>query len=530
MAEASVFDRGLQQGYARGEEPHLRSQAREDQEFQLKISDLVDQRKTLQQRLPTLTGADGKATPEYDKAMNDLQENAKAIREMYHPDKNPGAIAKFGHYLTDAIHSRTPQERVQRRDQRVGEKILKNEAVDKDAANRIALSAPPTVEQEAANESRARQAKLEEAVKNWKSVNKDATPEEERDFRQRISESAILGMKPSASEDRGNWELVTGKKDGKPFSYYHDKVHNKNTTATGMELAPSELENFERDEKPVKLPKKTANDILIESYIASLHSDAKTFEDLSPEQQANFPKWKNALAQRSSTRQSTVADRDGNVHVIDLTSTSGPIEVFHSGSDQNHPQSGGGNAPKSDTPKNGSSHFKDGPQLKHDIMLNFKKSTPDYNDAKKKYNDSERIALLADKWVQHPSSEADANFVLELIRSEAGRVNQNEINQMFQAGGIEEMPERWAAKAGHGELAPALRSQLVSFIHDTRDVAKQVLQEMDTPQNGGGQQPNPGGRPPKATHKINWPKGTPDWYWADKDGNNLGKITNASPN
>jgi len=62
-------------------------------------------------------------------------------------------------------------------------------------------------------------------------------------------------------------------------------------------------------------------------------------------------------------------------------------------------------------------------------------------------------------------SEADTQFILTLIRSEAGRVNQQEIASMFNAGGIAEAPERWVAKIGHGQLSPNLRKQAVDFTH-----------------------------------------------------------------
>jgi hypothetical protein len=99
-----------------------------------------------------------------------------------------------------------------------------------------------------------------------------------------------------------------------------------------------------------------------------------------------------------------------------------------------------------------------------DRIIGTKGSGP-LNKARSAYSDAVKIAALADDAVARPSSEKDALFVLGLIRSEAGRVNQQEIAQLFTAGGLAEAPERWASKIGHGELSPALRKQLQDFTH-----------------------------------------------------------------
>lgn len=92
----SIFDLKYLAG---GLEKEERKRALSDEELQGKISGLIDKRKYLvETKIPALKG-----TPDYEPAMKELQGVETGLREMYHPDVNPGAIAKFGHLLTDHL-------------------------------------------------------------------------------------------------------------------------------------------------------------------------------------------------------------------------------------------------------------------------------------------------------------------------------------------------------------------------------------------------------------------------------------------
>jgi hypothetical protein len=121
-----------------------------------------------------------------------------------------------------------------------------------------------------------------------------------------------------------------------------------------------------------------------------------------------------------------------------------------------------------------------------DRILGTKGSGP-LNKARSAYSDAVKISNLADQLVADAEkahkegrsvSEQDALFVLSLIRSEAGRVNQQEIAQLFNAGGIAEAPERWAAKVGHGELSTNLRKQLQDFTHKQAKAAYDAVEAL----------------------------------------------------
>ena len=253
-------------------------------------------------------------------------------------------------------------------------------------------------------------------------------------------------------------------------------------TRTGEEVPQEVLAQWTEDAKPTKM---TANDRLWDAYAATLH---KTTDQLTMQDKPGFELWLNGLKMRSTNRQAIIYDRDGNGYIIDLTSTSGPVEVGFIPKGGTAPSaSSGAGAPPSATPGAGRapstpSHpgGTGGVGLPH-LIHNFKKSTPDYTKAKNTYEDANRVSVFADQWIQHPSSEADKNFVLALIRSEAGRVNQQEIQMMMGAGGAGMYIPRALANLTTGELPPELRKQLVDFVHLQRDAAKQVLDEMNAP-------------------------------------------------
>ena len=96
-----------------------------DEEHGRKINDLIDRHSALISKIPTLKG-----TPDYEPALKSLQEVETGLRELYHPANNPGAIAKFGHLLTDHLGIKrtdpTLGTKVSLSDYREGKKYDKN--------------------------------------------------------------------------------------------------------------------------------------------------------------------------------------------------------------------------------------------------------------------------------------------------------------------------------------------------------------------------------------------------------------------
>jgi len=122
-----------------------------DEQHQATITDLIGKRKSLIEKIPTLKG-----TPDYEPALKSLQEVETGLRELYHPANNPGAIAKFGHLLTDHLGIKrtdpTLGTKVSLSDYREGKKYDKNQAAlagDLAKAQQDIAAGPLTPEQQA---------------------------------------------------------------------------------------------------------------------------------------------------------------------------------------------------------------------------------------------------------------------------------------------------------------------------------------------------------------------------------------------
>ena len=122
-------------------------QARSDQEFQGKAAQYAGQLSDLRNKLAL--APEGSA--QYNETMNALQGTVQQLRELYHPDKNPGAIAKFGHLLTDALHITNPQQRIQ------ADAAKKTAAIagDEREAQQIAATRPQSPDEIAAQQTKA---------------------------------------------------------------------------------------------------------------------------------------------------------------------------------------------------------------------------------------------------------------------------------------------------------------------------------------------------------------------------------------
>ena len=66
---------GWNLGSSRAQEQRAHKQALSDQELEGKITELVDNRKAIQAKLPTLMDDKGQPTPEYQQAIQALTEN-----------------------------------------------------------------------------------------------------------------------------------------------------------------------------------------------------------------------------------------------------------------------------------------------------------------------------------------------------------------------------------------------------------------------------------------------------------------------
>lgn len=107
---ASGFDALAQAGVQNAQLQAQYKMADKEQEHQQKINDLIAQRQALVEKIPSLK----KGSPKHEEANTALQGVISGIQDAYHPQKNPGAIEKFGHILTDHLKITNPADRAQK--------------------------------------------------------------------------------------------------------------------------------------------------------------------------------------------------------------------------------------------------------------------------------------------------------------------------------------------------------------------------------------------------------------------------------
>ncbi|HUN85751.1 MAG TPA: hypothetical protein VMU48_15325 [Terracidiphilus sp.] len=136
MASSEAWSQGwsLGQGIARERAAH--KQALSDEEFQLAAGRLADELASNRQILSTI---DPQKNPQqYAAKVTDLQRNLQDLRELYHPDRHPSAISRFGFLITDKLGLTNPQKRIQR----VAANRAANIAGDERAAQGLAAATP----------------------------------------------------------------------------------------------------------------------------------------------------------------------------------------------------------------------------------------------------------------------------------------------------------------------------------------------------------------------------------------------------
>jgi hypothetical protein len=462
----SSFAIGLQSGEQQSAQKQAHKQALSDQELEGKINELVDNRKAIQAKLPTLLDDKGQPTPEYQQAMDALTQNAQALRTIYHPNQNPSAVQKFGHVLTDALHITTPQQRQAQQ----ASKQATAASGDRQVAQGLAAAAPPSPAQTAAQQTQAEiaaQNAKNDALLAWAKNN--GAPQEVID--------QMVAHAGGAPSSKGT------KAVGQPYQDANDqKWYQRYLNADGTDS---------RAEIPGYTPKASGGGPIRawtrdkKGKIISVLLDRTTNKPVPGSENYDIlpPPY---LTQRISTGVFHWTDQDNQVHETPESHTSGPVLPGASaqpasngaanpyvgtshppgpdGQVQGPPEASASPTTSKTTPAaSGKNTSPSATGKSGDKILGTKGSAP-LNKARSEYSEAQGISTLAhDVLVNNPNSEKDYQFVLTLIRSDAGRVALPEIEKVFGAGGLKEGPERWVANAFRGELGPTLRKQLIEF-------------------------------------------------------------------
>jgi len=583
------FDLLAQQGIANAGRKSAERQSLKEQEFLQQNNDLLSQRDALQQKLGTLKDATGKPLPGYDETLSALQQNVQAIREHWHPEKNPGMIQKFGHILTHALGITKPQGTetmavpnpqglkepgnlpiwnrpvVQNDD---GSHSSEYSTSFQDPKTGFEVLIPTVVNgkfmtpdgKKPKEGSPEEKAMFQEAWKHYletgENLGKFATPQDADAYAQVLHNrghvSKTIAKKEAQTEQQkaANKKTAEGLAAATPLSPAQTSAQQTQAELAAKQavmdwtidwakknnISGPDLDQLQRHlvgltvSKLVPLGKvyKSTADGKYYQPMRDPDTNEITDQPMPPDYQppttgAPIRAWardasgkiysmlldRNTnkpiegsvnydilpppyLTTKISTGMYHWVDEDNQIHETPESRTTQPVlPPMGGGAGARQPApsgaqpsagaaaSGGSTPATPKTPTRAKPVVPDKAQIK-DRILGYKGSAP-LNHARQMLSDSVRISSLADKLQKKAEtspddmSEADAQFVLSLIRSEAGRVNQQEIAQLFNAGGIAEMPERWAAKAGHGQLSENLRNQLVEFTHNTKEAAQDAV-------------------------------------------------------
>jgi len=526
MASDSAWSQGWQTGASLAAGERARKQALIDEERQLKVSDWYGKATALAKTIPSLSG-DAKTKAMSD--LTDIEDNIKqtyhpdknpgALQKDWH--LLAGLIRKSHNLpppvLSTTSQAGTPETTLIMPDQEI---TLPGRTTSVTLAPGAGTAAqqPTTVSPDVVSRWTS-QATLP-ATSSYKTVapNQGAmTPQQlrgqvRRDEARKMAEVDVeaAGLTPAQEqvqkqdidEQSRAWQIDWAKRHGisgealdeftqhlagvptiksklkpltgtKPYKgsdgRYYQSVQDQETGEITAQAMPENYVPPPPSAGPVRAWKRDAN-----GKIISVLLDRQTNKPIPGTENSDLlpPPY---LTDKISTGVYHFVDEDNQVHEIPETRTSGP--ALGGGGQAGARSSGAGAAPSgavspaapraTATPKAPAAAPTAAgatPVVKGDKVIGVKGSAP-LNKARSSYGDAVKIANLADDLVADHNSEKDALFVLALIRSEAGRVNQQEINQLFNAGGITEAPERWAAKYGHGELPQTLRLQLQNFAH-----------------------------------------------------------------
>jgi hypothetical protein len=482
----------LQRKQDKLEEKHRLS----DEELQGKIGELVDNRKAIQAKLPTLLDEKGQPTPEYNQAIQSLTSNAQALREIYHPNTNPSAVAKYGHMLTDALHITNPADRQQ-----------------KDAAKQASLKAGD--QRTAQSEAAAAPPAPKTPIQLWQAY---------QDTYKRVTSQDV------PPELAAQWARTSGRvteQKETPEKYFPQLQTTEETLPDGTKKIHYWRVPMSSGDKPEEVdfngqtmaPKQHPSSAMEAQAIRAKYG--KDLEQLSPDQAAEAITWFRNLntPDVTSTGNQLVYDQNNQAHQYTHTSTShktfpgakGPSGAppAPAGASPTSPNGGTGakktpaelrkeadklNSRSSATPKPPKSPI--GP------ALDFYKITPEITAAKK---DVDAASALVD--IAHRAENAPMSVRAGLQRQVAAsiqntlekRFNQTAFDNLIHNYGIANNFQTWLDKQETGALPDPVFKQLVAIADSNLQGKKVALQSALAPV--GGAAPSAGGSTPDAGGK-----------------------------
>jgi hypothetical protein len=271
-----------------------------DPEVQQKSQLYATQLKGLYDKLPSLP----KDSQEYSDTVNAMQSTLGEVRELLRPDNAPGALAKYGHLITDALKITNPKDRIKS----AADKREKASEDDERQAQLLASSAPLSLEQVATQNAEAATAGSLASVRSGQKAFIELNPSSTPDAQQ--ANFSQLIQKNLGSTERGRWTQISGKINGQPVTLNYDSISNRYTYPTGEAVPPEDLAPghwvpdakstvFAQDQKDYEEAKKGGYKGSFEQYKAESIAKGKADvpKPLTPDQQAQAVLKKKALGQ-----------------------------------------------------------------------------------------------------------------------------------------------------------------------------------------------------------------------------------------
>jgi hypothetical protein len=300
LANQASFESGLSEGRSVFDDKIARKKAMSDDDRHQKAQLYATQLKGLYDKLPSLP----KDSQEYSDTVNAMQSTLGEVRELFHPDNAPGALAKYGHLITDALKITNPQDRIKS----AANKREKASEDDERQAQLLASSAPLSLEQVATQNAEAATAGSLASVRSGQKAFIELNPSSTPDAQQ--ANFSQLIQKNLGSTERGRWTQISGKINGQPVTLNYDSISNRYTYPTGEAVPPEDLAPghwvpdakstvFAQDQKDYEEAKKGGYKGSFEQYKAESIAKGKADvpKPLTPDQQAQAVLKKKALGQ-----------------------------------------------------------------------------------------------------------------------------------------------------------------------------------------------------------------------------------------
>lgn len=455
-------------------------QGLKDEELQGKIGELVDNRKSIQAKLPTLLDEKGQPTPQYHEAMTALTQNAQALRELYHPQNNPNAIQSFGHLLTDALHITKAEDRAKK----AQTQQAAGAASDQNVAQGVAAAAPLSPEQISDQDTKAKIAQqnaMSDATIDW--LKKNNAPKD-------IIDRAVAtrgGVLKEPIEKYMPQLQVTKDATGKDH-YWR------------VPLAPGEAPEEVDFNGQAMVPKTHPSTAAEAQWVRATYG--KDLEQLSPEQATEAVSRYQQLRTPTSTStgESLVYDQNNQPHVFTHTSTSkktfpgsgtrpgvpsAPSAAATPYTGTAHPPGKdgqvtgveeAGSPPPSTTPRKSSTAPKQPKSPIGPAIEGFTKLSPEVTNARKDVIAATKIDSLANQALASHEPVQQRQLALAMIRGMAGRVNMQEFQQYTTKMGVENTIDGLIKGIESGQMPDGVIKQLVDASHANLKASKDALQ------------------------------------------------------